>query len=115
MAYIETRNGDGRVLWGVGIDPSTITAALRAVLQAHERRVGYGEDWLPVVERWVRAAAGRVDDAAAPRHASAGSGQRAQPRAPVLDLRGVGHEVAALSRERIECRAPVAGDSQLRA
>ncbi|MDO9174151.1 MAG: 2-isopropylmalate synthase, partial [Actinomycetota bacterium] len=37
VAYIETKNGDGRVLWGVGIDPSTITAALRAVLQAHER------------------------------------------------------------------------------
>ena len=37
VAYIETKNGDGRVLWGVGTDPSTITAALRAVLQAHER------------------------------------------------------------------------------
>ena len=37
VAYIETKNAEGRVLWGVGIDPSTITAALRAVLQAHER------------------------------------------------------------------------------
>ena len=37
VAYIETKNGDGRVLWGVGSDPSTITAALRAVLQAYER------------------------------------------------------------------------------
>ena len=37
VAYIETKNGDGRVLWGVGTDPNTITAALRAVLQAHER------------------------------------------------------------------------------
>jgi 2-isopropylmalate synthase len=37
VAYIETKNGNGNVLWGVGTDPSTITAALRAVLQAHER------------------------------------------------------------------------------
>ena len=28
---------DGEVRWGVGTDPSTITAALRAVLNAHER------------------------------------------------------------------------------
>ena len=27
VAYIETKNGDGRVPWGVGTDPSTITAA----------------------------------------------------------------------------------------
>ena len=37
VAYIETRDHDGKVLWGVGTDPSTITAALRAVLNAHER------------------------------------------------------------------------------
>jgi len=37
VAYIETKTGNGNVLWGVGTDPSTITAALRAVLHAHER------------------------------------------------------------------------------
>ena len=37
VAYIETKDTDGNVLWGVGTDPSTITAALRAVLNAHER------------------------------------------------------------------------------
>ncbi|MDO8392295.1 MAG: 2-isopropylmalate synthase [Actinomycetota bacterium] len=37
VAYLETKNADGEVLWGVGTDPSTITAALRAVLNAHER------------------------------------------------------------------------------
>jgi len=40
VAYVETKNGNGNVLWGVGTDPSTITAALRAVLQAHERHQG---------------------------------------------------------------------------
>jgi 2-isopropylmalate synthase len=38
VAYVETRSSDGRVLWGVGIDPNIITASLRAVLGAHERR-----------------------------------------------------------------------------
>ena len=37
VAYVETSDGDGTVKWGVGTDPSTITAALRAVLNAHER------------------------------------------------------------------------------
>jgi 2-isopropylmalate synthase len=40
VAYVETRASRGdsaSVLWGVGTDPSTITAALRAVLNAHER------------------------------------------------------------------------------
>ena len=39
VAYVETKSGDGRVLWGVGSDPSTITAALRAVLHGHERHL----------------------------------------------------------------------------
>jgi 2-isopropylmalate synthase len=37
VAYVETSDADGTVKWGVGTDPSTITAALRAVLNAHER------------------------------------------------------------------------------
>ena len=37
VAYVETSHPDHRVLWGVGTDPSTITASLRAVLCAHER------------------------------------------------------------------------------
>ena len=37
VAYLETKDDDGNVKWGVGKDPSTITAALRAVLNAHER------------------------------------------------------------------------------
>ena len=37
VAYVETTSADGEVRWGVGTDPSTITAALRAVLNAHER------------------------------------------------------------------------------
>jgi 2-isopropylmalate synthase len=37
VAYVETSAADGTVKWGVGTDPSTITAALRAVLNAHER------------------------------------------------------------------------------
>jgi len=37
VAYIETRTPTGAVRWGVGKHPSTITAALRAVLNAHER------------------------------------------------------------------------------
>ena len=37
VAYVETTAADGEVRWGVGTDPSTITAALRAVLNAHER------------------------------------------------------------------------------
>ncbi len=37
VAYVETSSPDHTVLWGVGTDPSTITASLRAVLCAHER------------------------------------------------------------------------------
>jgi 2-isopropylmalate synthase len=37
VAYVETSVESGDVRWGVGTDPSTITAALRAVLNAHER------------------------------------------------------------------------------
>jgi 2-isopropylmalate synthase len=37
VAYVETSSPDDGVLWGVGTDPSTITASLLAVLSAHER------------------------------------------------------------------------------
>jgi 2-isopropylmalate synthase len=37
VAYVETSEDDGKVLWGVGVDPNIITASLRAVLNAHER------------------------------------------------------------------------------
>jgi 2-isopropylmalate synthase len=37
VAYVETSSPEHGVLWGVGTDPSTITASLRAVLNAHER------------------------------------------------------------------------------
>jgi len=40
VAYVETSAAGGQVKWGVGTDPSTITAALRAVLSAHERQQG---------------------------------------------------------------------------
>jgi 2-isopropylmalate synthase len=40
VAYLETKDDAGNVRWGVGKDPSTITAALRAVLNAHERHQG---------------------------------------------------------------------------
>ena len=40
VAYVETTVAGGNVRWGVGSDPSTITAALRAVLNAHERHHG---------------------------------------------------------------------------
>ncbi|HAP77215.1 MAG TPA: 2-isopropylmalate synthase [Acidimicrobiaceae bacterium] len=40
VAYVETSTAGGAVKWGVGTDPSTITAALRAVLNAHERHQG---------------------------------------------------------------------------
>ncbi|MBU3718723.1 MAG: 2-isopropylmalate synthase, partial [Actinobacteria bacterium] len=38
VAYVETVSGSGDVLWGVGTDENTVTAALRAVLSAHERQ-----------------------------------------------------------------------------
>jgi hypothetical protein len=34
---VETIGEEGRILWGVGTDENTVTAALRAVLSAHER------------------------------------------------------------------------------
>jgi 2-isopropylmalate synthase len=37
VAYVETTSPGRGTLWGVGTDPSTITASLRAVLNAHER------------------------------------------------------------------------------
>jgi 2-isopropylmalate synthase len=37
VAYVETSEPDGIILWGVGVDPNIITASLRAVLNAHER------------------------------------------------------------------------------
>jgi 2-isopropylmalate synthase len=37
VAYVETRDASGNVRWGVGIDPNTTTASLRAVLCAYER------------------------------------------------------------------------------
>ncbi|MDO8363138.1 MAG: 2-isopropylmalate synthase [Actinomycetota bacterium] len=40
VAYVETKHAGGTIVWGVGRDPSTITAALRAVLNAHERHEG---------------------------------------------------------------------------
>ncbi|MHB1090533.1 MAG: 2-isopropylmalate synthase, partial [Ilumatobacteraceae bacterium] len=37
VAYVETANSDGTICWGVGVDHNTITASLRALLNAHER------------------------------------------------------------------------------
>jgi len=37
VAYVETVDGNGNLLWGVGLDPNIISASLRAVLCAHER------------------------------------------------------------------------------
>ena len=37
VAYVETIDESGEVLWGVGTDENTVTASLRAVLSAHER------------------------------------------------------------------------------
>ena len=36
-AYVEARDADGQVGWGVGIDTSILTASLRAVLSAASR------------------------------------------------------------------------------
>ena len=38
VAYVETKDSTGNVLWGVGTDPNTTTASLRAVLGAYERQ-----------------------------------------------------------------------------
>jgi 2-isopropylmalate synthase len=37
VAYVEARDGDGEVRWGVGLHESILTASLRAVLGAVER------------------------------------------------------------------------------
>ncbi len=37
VAYVEARDADGRVRWGVGMDTSVLTASLRAVLSAAVR------------------------------------------------------------------------------
>jgi len=37
VAYVETRDGDGNVRWGVGVDQSVLTASLRAVVCAFSR------------------------------------------------------------------------------
>ena len=39
VAYVETTNGDGTVMWGVGTDPNIITASFRAVLGAYARQI----------------------------------------------------------------------------
>ena len=41
VAYVETRDSNGNLRWGVGTDPNTITASLRAVLAAYERHTTY--------------------------------------------------------------------------
>ena len=38
VCYVETRNGDGNVRWGVGTDPNIMTASLRAVVSAFTRQ-----------------------------------------------------------------------------
>ena len=37
VAYVETTDGDGNIRWGVGVDPNTTTASLRAVVSAYLR------------------------------------------------------------------------------
>ena len=41
VAYVETRDSNGNLRWGVGTDPNTTTASLRAVLAAYERHTTY--------------------------------------------------------------------------
>ena len=38
VAYVETRDDDGSLRWGVGTDPNTVSASFRAVLSAVDRR-----------------------------------------------------------------------------
>jgi 2-isopropylmalate synthase len=38
VAYVETQSGDGTVLWGVGRHESILTASLRAIVSAVNRR-----------------------------------------------------------------------------
>ncbi len=40
VAYVETTDGRGRTRWGVGIDPSILTASLKAVVSAVNGRSG---------------------------------------------------------------------------
>jgi 2-isopropylmalate synthase len=42
VAYVETRNGDGQVRWGVGMDSNIMTASLRAVVSAFLRQGAAG-------------------------------------------------------------------------
>jgi 2-isopropylmalate synthase len=37
VAYVETKNAEGDIRWGVGLDPNTTTASLRAVVSAFLR------------------------------------------------------------------------------
>ena len=37
VSYIEAETGDGRVLWGVGVDSNIVTASLKAVTCAANR------------------------------------------------------------------------------
>jgi 2-isopropylmalate synthase len=34
VAYVESRDADGNVRWGIGTDPNILTASLRAVVSA---------------------------------------------------------------------------------
>jgi 2-isopropylmalate synthase len=38
VAYVETRDAEGGLRWGVGTDPNTVSASFRAVLSAVDRR-----------------------------------------------------------------------------
>ncbi len=38
VAYVETTDGSGNIRWGVGVDPNTTTASLRAVVSAYLRQ-----------------------------------------------------------------------------
>jgi 2-isopropylmalate synthase len=39
VAYVEMKNGNSDALWGLGTDPNTTSAVLRAVLAAYERHL----------------------------------------------------------------------------
>ena len=41
-AYLECRTGDGRTIWGCGIDEDIATASVRAVLSAANAAVAQG-------------------------------------------------------------------------
>ena len=38
VAYVETQSGDGSIMWGVGRHESILTASLRAIVSAVNRR-----------------------------------------------------------------------------